>query len=242
MLFGQNFSFAQSNINLAHSSFENGDFKSAAKYYQLELDSTAGNFELFYNLGTTYCKLGDLGQGRLYLEKAALIKPGSKATQKNIKWIKTELSEFIAPIPEFFLLSIWKRLAASLPFNIWYFFSLFSLCLAAFMLWQMLFSNKNGFKSKFFLPGFLIAIILFLLTYYLGQTRFNQLTARDYYVVVHEEATLKEKPEGETEIIQSLIPGTKVKTESKLGDWYKVTVEDGSKGWTKGKNLAEISL
>ena len=242
LLLLQNASFAQNNFSAANQAFEQGDFITAEKLYQQVLADSVGSFELYHNLGTTYCKLNDLAAARLYLEKASLIKPGHAGNQNNIKWIKTELSEFIAPIPEFFITRLWKKAGAVLPFKIWHFFSLFCLCMAAFLLFNKLFSNRNGFKSKFIIPGIILAIVFAALSFFLGMSRFNQLNPSNQHVVFKSNSTLKERPEAEAEIIQTLIPGSKVKTESTLGEWNKITVEDGSKGWTKGDNLVEISL
>jgi len=236
-----NYSFSNP-LTPGNIAFEKGDFQEAYRQYNIVLDNGIKSFELFHNLGTTAAKLEKMGEARLFLEKALLIKPGNQETRENIKWIKTELSENIAPLPEFLPQVYWRSISAGLNTNTWYYLSFFSLLLAAFFLWKWLFKQETRSKRKILQIAFILSLAFGLLFVLLGNSRSQQFYSQQFFVVMEEMKHLIAEPEEGAEIIQEIAVGSKVELESELGDWAKVIVEDGSKGWISNKGLSIIEL
>jgi len=235
------FSFANP-LNAGNIAFEKGDFNEAYDLYQKAHQQGLNSFELYHNLGTTAAKLDRLGEARLFLEKALLVKPGNSETRKNIKWIKTELSDNIAPLPELLPQVYWNSISAWLNSSTWYYLSFFSLLLAAFVLFTKLFKQEARTKGKFLLALLILSLAISLIFALLGSSRSQQLSCKNHLVVMEEAKQLVSEPETGAEIIQELSIGAKVEVKSELGDWAKVIAEDGAKGWIINKGLSIIEL
>ncbi len=229
-------------LTAGNIAFEKNDFPKAFELYSEALSNGVKSFELYHNLGTVAAKLEKLDEARLYLEKALIIKPGNKETRKNIKWIKTELSENIAPLPEFLPSVYWKAISAILNVSTWYYSSFFFLLVAAFLLWQKLFNRRKGSTSKKLFALLILLLAFSLFSFQLGNSRAQQLSSKINGVVMKTTKQLKAEPEEQAEMIQALSAGAKVTILNELGEWSKVVVEDGSQGWIKNNGLAIIEL
>jgi len=241
ILFAINFCFANP-LTSGNIAFEKGNFKEAYELYSSVLNENGGSFELYHNLGTAAAKLGKLDEARLNLERALIIHPGNKDTRKNIKWIKTELSESIAPLPEFLPKVYWDATSAVLNSATWYYFSFFLMLLAAFVLWKWLFNREIKLNGKVHLALFVLTFSLSLLFALLGSSRSHQISNKENGVVMNLNKELLQEPESGAEIIQELSVGSKIKIEVELGVWLKVIAEDGAKGWITNKGLSIIEL
>ncbi len=235
-------SFGSAVLQDAATAFENGAYKKSATLYQSAHDEGLNSFELYHNLGTSYAKNGQLDLARLYLEKAFLLKPGHKATANNIKWIKTELSENFAPLPEFYPKTLWKITASAIPHKIWNYLGFIFLCLAAYCLWQLLFYRRRVLSKKLLVPVLFLSLFIAILFLLFGYSRSNQLNIFKEYVILEKSIEVLSNPEQSAEILQRLDPGAKVELANELGEWKEIIAEDGSKGWIHSSNLAKIEL
>ena len=234
--------FGSALLQDAAAAFDNNDYKKSAALFQQAYEEGHRSFELYHNLGTSYAKNDQLDLARLYLEKAILLKPGNKNAANNIKWIKTELSENFAPIPEFYPKTLWKIVSSSIQYKIWIYLAFIFLCLAAYCLWQLLFYRGKERSIKMLIPFFLSSLSIALLFFLFGYTRSERLNNFKEYVIMAKPLEVLIEPESSAEIIQRLYPGAKVELENELGEWKEIIAEDGSKGWIHSNDLAKIEL
>jgi Flp pilus assembly protein TadD len=76
----------------AKTLFDSGKYEAALEVMQKHPSEEAS---FFYNLGTIYNKIGRVGTGVAYLEKANRLEPHDPAIQRNLQLARTELGRLI---------------------------------------------------------------------------------------------------------------------------------------------------
>jgi len=80
-------------LTVANNAFQEQNYQKAEEEYMKVANEGVKNFELFYNLGNTYFKLNDLGNARLYYEKAAKFEPMNKELNENIAMLLASIKD-----------------------------------------------------------------------------------------------------------------------------------------------------
>ena len=91
-----------------NKAYINGNYTEALEYYTAILNEGKYSSKLYYNVGNTYFKLGDMGRAILYYNRALRLTPNSEDVQHNLKIALAHTKDNITEIPEFFL-KRWMR-------------------------------------------------------------------------------------------------------------------------------------
>ena len=83
--------------------YQAGDFDGALERYAQILDDGLESGELYYNIGNTYFKLGELGPAILYYERARRLMPSDGDLLANLELARSLTADEIAPLPGFWL-------------------------------------------------------------------------------------------------------------------------------------------
>lgn len=83
---------AQDAIERANAAYNDGEFAVAISQYQLAADSLGTSSELFYNIGNSYYKLGELGNSILYYERALKLDPTNEDARFNLEFVNAKLT------------------------------------------------------------------------------------------------------------------------------------------------------
>lgn len=219
----------------AEQEYQKGHYSNALKNWE-ELSSlgyTNGN--LFYDMGSAYWRLGQVGQARRYFLKASRWNPRDSATRENLSFIKGKLEEGPRERGLLFLLKKlpWWRLSLNIPDSL-KMTAISSGALFGILLWSKL--RKK--KSKPFL-----IVILFFCAFYSGL----QLVSRvggGYFnkqaVILESKVPLLKIPAKEVLSGQELSEGTLVSIEKAQGDFRLVKTAAGRKGWVEFQQIGEI--
>ena len=84
--------------NKANQYYASNDFQSALSNYLVLIERGVKNPHLYYNLGNTYFKLGELGYAILYYEKALALRSSDRETRENLEYAKRSLKERVLPL------------------------------------------------------------------------------------------------------------------------------------------------
>ena len=80
-------------LSAANTAYQEQNYQQAEEEYMKLVSEGVKNFELFYNLGNTYFKLNDLGNARLYYEKAAKFEPLNTELNENIAMLMANIKD-----------------------------------------------------------------------------------------------------------------------------------------------------
>ena len=83
--------------------YQDGDFQGALAGYLRLVEAGFESGEVYYNIGNTYFKLGDLAQSILYYERARRLLPGDEDVQANLDLARSLTVDEIEPLPRFWL-------------------------------------------------------------------------------------------------------------------------------------------
>ena len=78
-------------VQQAKDSLALGKYDDAAKLYRQAYDQGATGADMCYNIGTAYLRAGKLGQGVLFLERAAALEPDDPDVQANLAWAQENI-------------------------------------------------------------------------------------------------------------------------------------------------------
>jgi tetratricopeptide (TPR) repeat protein len=226
-------------FNEASNLYTAGKYREAlARYTSLDsLGYQSG--ELFYNLGNTYFKIGQVGKSILYYEKAKRFIDGDEDLNTNLELALSRTKDKIPELPKFFLEALLE--------NILNFFSLGVLgalvllflygtsMVFIFQLRDLFFFNSlvgQIFKYTF-LVLFSLSLILFVLKSY-------HLATHKGAVILNPVVNLKIEPREQSTTISVIHEGLKVEVSRKESDWLEVKLPDGTKGWIEQRDAGEI--
>lgn len=216
----------------ANQQYSNSMFEEAAQLYQNLIDSGYQNVEIYFNLGNSYFKLGQIPQAILNYERAKQLDPGDEDIKFNLEMAKTFTVDRIEPLPEFVLISWFRSVRGFFSSNGWAIISiiLFAVTLVSGLLFW--FSRTKALKRLSFTIS-LVALALTITTLIFSKQEKMLLTQRNQAIVFQPVVAVKSSPGDSGKDIFILHAGTKVTITKTLGNWVEIRIADGNKGWVQ---------
>ena len=85
----------------AKTLYDLGRYSEALEKYQSIYATQAENDVLSYNMGNCYARMGELGEAKVYFERALMYAPNNTDAQHNLDWINLRLTDaLVAPKEE----------------------------------------------------------------------------------------------------------------------------------------------
>ncbi len=222
--------------------FEEGNqFYNNQKY--VEADSvystidTAGFYssELYFNLGNTNYKLGNIAKTIYNYERALKLAPGNEDVIHNLKIANELLSDkntinASKRIDDLIYTSIKSTT------NFWAIFSISLFILGSlFILVFFIVKTTKQKKLSFYLG---MAFYIFgIITIYLASLQYNKQTSIEYGIIYKPFVELKTEPSTNSNVAFVLHEGTKVKVLNQNSDWYEISFNNGQIAWIEKTKL-----
>ena len=230
------FTFAQDAFDAANAAYADGRYEEAAAMYQTLLDEQP-DATLYYNLGNSRFKQGELAQAILNYERALRLTPNYKAAQYNLAFAQSRITDNI--VEQDFFLSSWARtMRNSLSERTWWSTSigLFICALIAlllFLLGRELWLRKTAFHVAW------IALLFSLIAGLNAGSLRQRNTLRNEAIITQGVVNVKSSPDRSGTDLFTIHEGTKVTIRETLGEWVNVSV-GSNEGWMKAAHLERI--
>lgn len=102
------FANPESIMRTANEYYKNNRYQLAIDEYNKLIEDDYTGVSLFYNLGNSYYRLGQVGYAILYYEKALEISPGDEDVLHNLELAKLNLKDKVDTLPPFLFLIFGK--------------------------------------------------------------------------------------------------------------------------------------
>lgn len=210
----------------AQKNYKEGKYSQAARSFEKLLQDGPRNGTLYYNLGNSYFKIGMLGKAILSYRLAELYMPRDEDLNANLRYARQLTKDKIET----------KQLVPFLKrFCFWYsklnIRELFLVLLIVHALFWILALLKIVLRNEYLNFIFFITLAL---TVVLGSSFAIKLYHYSYGtagVVLAKEVTVRSGNGINNTALFQLHDGAEFKITQQEGDWLKIELPDGKKGW-----------
>jgi len=229
----------QEDFTRAEDAYKQQDYHESARVYQGLLDKGYRSFELFYNLGCAYFKMGEPGMSRAFFIIADMYKPRNHDNRHNLEIVEASLKDRFEGGGGFFLSDLYAGLVRSFTYRTWniLFYSLICMFLAFFSAY-FLFLNLR-LRAVGIAAVILLITLILVFPFYRSSSRFYHEPGLG--VIINESTPVRNGPDSSMVSLTSLNDGTLVRISEKRGDFYRVILPNGIVGWIEGDRMFLIT-
>ena len=230
-----------SNVTKAEgdSAYMRNDFAAAIEIYEALLQNGEAP-EVYYNLGNSYYKSGDIARAILNYERALLLAPGNADIRANLEVARAKTIDKVTPVPEIFFVAWTKSLINCLSVDAWakYGIAFFLLLLVSLALF--FFSKQVRWKKAGFICGLVCLVFTIVCNVFAAQQK-SALTQRNKAIIVAPSVTVRSTPSESGTSLFVLHEGCKVEIkDNTMHEWKEITLEDGKVGWVPASDIEVI--
>ena len=225
--------------SLADSAYIRNDFTTAIQIYEMIL-RTGESADIYYNLGNSYYKIGDIAKAILNYERALILKPANKDIRSNLEIARAKTVDKVTDVPELFFITWLKSITNSMGIQSWAIIAISFFLLFIVSIYFFFFSTKIVARKTFFILAlfFLVfCVIANISAAFQRRVRLNRMNA----IIISPSVTIRSTPNDNGTSLFILHEGRKVfiKDDS-MKDWREIQLEDGNVGWVKKNDLEVI--
>ena len=225
--------------SLADSAYIRNDFTTAIQIYEMIL-RTGESADIYYNLGNSYYKVGDIAKAILNYERALILKPANEDVRSNLEIARAKTVDKVTDVPELFFITWLKSITNSMGIQSWAIIAISFFLLFIVSIYFFFFSTKIVARKTFFILAlfFLVfCVIANISAAFQRKVRLNRMNA----IIISPSVTIRSTPNDNGTSLFILHEGRKVfiKDDS-MKDWKEIQLEDGNVGWVKKNDLEVI--
>ncbi len=239
-LFGYiSISAANETLIKAEKAYDEKHYKQAIKLYEELLKDGYVSYQLYFNLGNSYFKNGNLGRAIHSYEIARKIEPDDEDIKINLSIANSKTIDKIDTKENFFITAVKSNILSLLTTREWAWLNIISLFLAAvsFFLYKIL--HTISLKRFCFFNSVILGLT-FIFSFFLGSSAVKSKSENKFAIVLEKEVKIMNEPNMSATTKFRLHEGTKVRVIENNGDWMLIKLENGNEGWLKSLELGVI--
>lgn len=223
----------------ANQFYLDGKYKDAREEYLKIVTSGHESAEVYYNLGNSCYKLGQIPSAILFYEKARLMNPKDEDIRFNLEMANQLIVDKINPVTEFFIKRWLSDISSIFKTEVWAWFSLifFILILGAA---GLIYGFRGSVLKKTLISAAILFLVMSITTFLFAQNSFNTLNKTPSAIVFSPSITAKSSPDmGGTDLFV-IHEGIKVRITDRVGTWIRIRLADGNQAWIPKEAVIEI--
>ena len=221
------------------SAYMKNDYASAIQIYEALLNRGEAA-DIYYNLGNSYYKAGDIAKAILNYERALLLQPGNGDIRANLEIARSKTVDKVEPVPEIFFVSWTKSLINSMSVDSWAVCGVVCFILLIVSLYLFIFSKQIVLKKAGFISGIVFLAVTILANVFANQQK-DELTNRNSAIVINPSVKVRSTPSESGTSLFILHEGHKVGVkDGSMKDWKEIRLEDGKVGWVPASAIEII--
>lgn len=221
------------------SAYIKEDYITAIQIYEAILKNGEAA-EVYYNLGNSYYKAGEIAKAILNYERALLLQPGNSDIRANLEVARAKTIDKVEPAPEIFFISWIKSLINSMSVDAWATCGIISFVLLIVALYFFIFSKQILAKKVGFISGIILLIITICSNIFASQQK-KELVNRVEAIVMPPSVTVRSTPSESGTSLFILHEGKKLSIkDNSMKEWKEIRLEDGKVGWVPASAIEVI--
>lgn len=239
----------QNLVEKANAEYDKDKYADALKLYLQAAEEDGTSSDLYYNIGNTYYRMGDLGRAVLNYERALILNPGNDDAKTNLEFVNSKIQTKITD-DKSFVIQVIDDFVEWQTSNTWATVSAvcFVLLIGGILLY--IFSSTIALRKIGFFGGgvmLLVSVIALMCSFSVK----SRVEAKNKAVVIKPSVTLSTVPripKDKSEEAFILTAGNKVtvvdSVENKSGEvsemWYDVKADATHRAWLKRDDVEII--
>ena len=223
----------------ANMAYQKQDFSKAISLYE-EL-SKKGNVssEVYFNLGNSYFKEGNVPKAILNYERAKKLAPEDEDILFNLKIVSLKVVDRIDNVPEVFYKRWIRKMATVLPANTWSIVFVIIIWLVFLSAGFYVISHRSSLKKVSFISCIVLSILA-VTTYLMSARSYSISSVEEQAIVISSSVYVKSSPDEKGNDLFILHEGTKVEILEPFEGWKKIRIANGTIGWLKLNEIEKI--
>lgn len=220
--------------------YQDGDFDGAVASYARILDAGLESGDLYYNLGNTYFKRGEIGPAILYYERARRLMPADDDLLANLALARQLTADDITPLPQFWLFRAVRWWVDLVPRSAlaWLVGLAYLVTAGGVIVWILKARTLVALWAR--RVAIAAAAVALLFGINLAVRELGIGTPQEA-VVMAVEADVQSAPSGDSALrIFAVHEGATVRMGRRSDDWVEIVLEDGTVGWVDAAQLEPI--
>ena len=174
------------------SAYIKEDYAAAIQIYEALLKNGEAA-DVYYNLGNSYYKIGEIAKAVLNYERALLLQPGNGDIRANLEVARAKTIDKVEPVPEVFFVSWIKSLTNSMSVDAWATWGIVSFILLIIAFYFFIFSKQIMLKKIGFISGIILLIVTVCSNLFASQQK-EHLVNRSEAIVMNPSVTVRSTP------------------------------------------------
>jgi len=225
-------------LTAANSAYQEQNYQIAKEEYMKLVNEDVENYELFYNLGNTYFKLNDLGNARLYYEKAAKFEPLNQELNENITMLMANIKDK-EEVERSFIETLLRKIYYTFSINLLgVFVVIFFILMMAFIVFLIM--SRSAVLKRIVKVFLVIFAVIFFLVTVTEVMRIRDFYADNNAVILDEVVIAYSGPNEDFPQVFTIHEGLKVSIERFDNEWVLIKLPSGNGGWVLNSALGII--
>ncbi len=236
-------------VEQADSAYSNDNYKEAVKLYNEVINTEGTSSNLYYNLGNSYYRLGQLGKAIICYERALILDPTNGDAKANLQFVNSKITDKPIDSGTFISNTLGKVLNLMHP-NTWAMMTLIIFFVLLIGVALYIFSSSILVRKIGFFGG-LISLLIFIIMLIFSFMAANKATTHTNAVITVPSSILStspRQPKDRTEEAVLLHEGTKVeivdsvtsRKDSITDKWYEVKIDHTNRAWINSSAVEKI--
>lgn len=220
----------------ANALYKVNDYAAAASAYEKLLAQGYKDATIYYNLGNSYYRQGNIGNAILNYERAQKLLPEDEDIVHNLKIANAHITDKITPVPQLGIVTAWQNFTQSYSAKGWGLWAIAAawLALVAGVLYLFTSFKNTGVGLGLF---FVLITIAFAS---LALSRSNAGANSGEAVLMVADTYVKSAPDDNSTNMFVVHEGLKFSLLDKVGSYSKVRFADGKIGWVENSHYEKI--
>jgi tetratricopeptide (TPR) repeat protein len=218
----------------ANNLYRQGEYEEALNGYTTLLSNGIQHSALYFNIGNSYYKLGEIGKAILFYKRAKKLDPWDQDIEFNLSFARSNRIDQLKELSRPKFVELISRPIYKISPNL----SLLSASATYFLIFVVL-SISLFFKKQTFRQialAFLVPLIFFIISSSVNISRINQREG----VLLKQEGNVMSGPSLDYTLVFTIHEGMEFRILEEREDWARILLPNGMEGWLQIDGIGEI--